>query len=192
MFTGIISNLGKVQNIKNGILKISTDKKLVGKLKVGDSVAVNGVCLTVSKKINNNLEFVVMPETEDRTNFNILKVGGLVNLETAATLNTFLSGHVVQGHVDGVGEILEIKKEGNSRVLKIKISSELNKYIVKKGSITVNGISLTVVGCDKKSFSVSIIPHTWDNTIFHQVKVVDKVNIEVDILAKYLEKFLNK
>ena len=192
MFTGIISNLGKVKSNKNGTLSISANKKIVSSLKIGDSVAVNGVCLTVSKKTPVNLDFIVMPETEGRTNFSMLKTGGLVNLETAATPKTFLSGHFVQGHVDGVGEISEIKNNGNSRLIKIKIAPTLNRYVVRKGSIAINGISLTVVSCDKSSFVVAIIPHTWENTVLHSVKIGDKVNIEVDVLAKYLEKFLNK
>lgn len=130
-----------------------------------------------------------MPETAKRTMLGRLKIGDLVNLELPVSLTQLLSGHLVHGHVDGVGTIKKIQKEGNSRLLTITISRDLNKYIVEKGSIAVNGISLTVinVGLD---FTVGIIPYTWQHTMLKQTKLGDSVNIEVDILAKYLEKIL--
>lgn len=121
-----------------------------------------------------------------------LKINDPVNLELPATPSTFLSGHIVQGHVDGISKLLDIEPSGNSRILKLSIVSSIAKYLVKKGSVAVNGISLTVMETGKKKFTVGIIPYTWDNTMLHTVKIGDLVNIEVDILAKYVSRLLKK
>lgn len=190
MFTGIITHLGKIKNKKENSLNIKTDKKLVARLSEGTSIAVNGICLTVIGSSKDSFSVDFMPESEAKTNIKYLKEGGLVNLELPATPTSFLSGHILQGHIDGVSKLLNIKNEGNSRILKFSISSNLSKYIVSKGSITVNGISLTVIEARKGYFTVGIIPYTWRNTMLHTLRVRDFVNVEVDILAKYLEKLL--
>lgn len=188
MFTGIITNLGKISEIKNKKLKIATDKKLLDKLNRGDSISVDGVCLTVADVDNNSFGVEIIPETESKTSLQYLKKGSLINLELPATSNTFLSGHIVQGHVDGLGELESIKIAGNSRILKFSVPSKIAKYLVEKGSVAINGISLTIIEVKNNQFSVGIIPHTWKNTMLKNLKLGDFVNLEVDILAKYLER----
>jgi len=193
MFTGIVENLGKVGQINNNSFVFSTNAVFCKKIKKGTSVAVNGVCLTVVNKPSKSSFLVeVVPETKDRTMLGHLKKNELVNLELPATVNTFLSGHVVQGHIDGVGKLESIVSLDNSKVLKIKTTKEILDFIVKKGSITLNGISLTVVSVEKNNFTVAIIPFTWNNTMLSKIKVGDDLNIETDVLGKYLKKFLNK
>ena len=193
MFTGIITNLGRLTKREGTYVVFTTDKSFLQRLSTGTSVAVNGVCLTVLEKPKANFFVVeVMPETEKKTNIGYLKENDIVNLELPATPATFLSGHVVQGHVDGISEILSITQEGNSRVFTFSLANKLHKYLVEKGSITINGISLTVISVTSDSFTVGIIPHTWEATMLHTAKVHDKVNVEVDVLAKYIEKLLNK
>jgi len=193
MFTGIIENLGQLKEVDDGIYTFLAPKSFCNKLKIGDSVAINGVCLTIEKKIKPEKFIVsIMPETKDRTVLGNLKPKELVNLELPTTNNKFLSGHFVQGHIDGTGKITAIKKRGNSQILTIKTSNKLARHIVEKGSITINGISLTVANSEKNDFSVAIIPYTWENTTINQAKIGDLVNIETDIIAKYLEKILKK
>jgi len=191
MFTGIISHLGKVESIKGGKFTFSASASLIKSLKKGSSVAVNGVCLTLKnspsgRKFNVDL----MPESIRRTSFSDLKKGDLVNLELAMSTNERFEGHLVQGHVDGVADLTSLKKQGNSRILTFKIPNALSRYIAEKGSISLNGISLTVIDAKGNQFTVGIIPYTWENTMLKQLKDGDKVNIEVDILAKYLEKLV--
>ncbi len=190
MFTGIISHLGKVINKSENKLTIKTGRTLINELSPGTSISVNGICLTVVYKSKDEFSIDYMPETDDKTNIKYLKVSDLVNLELPATANSLLSGHIVQGHVDAVAKLEEINKRGNSCILRFSIAEKLSRYIVEKGSIAVNGISLTVVEVRKDFFTVGIIPHTWDETMLHKIKDGDYVNIEVDILAKYLEKLL--
>jgi len=192
MFTGIITNLGTVyQKTATGLI-IKTGKDFLVKLKKGDSVAVDGICLTVVACGKHSFETDVMPETVSKTNIQYLKQGDLVNLEMPATANSFLSGHLVQGHVDGVGRLQSIVKENNSYILKFSLPPALSKYVVEKGSVAVNGISLTVIKITKNYFTVGIIPHTWEETMLRTIKVGDVVNLETDIIAKYLEKLLKK
>ena len=132
-----------------------------------------------------------MSETFERTNFGALKNGNLVNLELPATPKSFLSGHIVQGHVDGIGAVKKVKKDENQVTLSISIPRQLSRYIVAKGSIAVNGVSLTVIDAKPGSFSVGIIPHTWKSTMFRTLKPKAEVNIETDVLAKYIEKFIS-
>lgn len=190
MFTGIITNLGKISAKERKKLKISAGKKLLDKLKIGDSISIDGICLTVTGI--NKKSFVVefMPETENKTNLKYLKIDSLVNLELPATPASFLSGHILQGHVDTTAMLASIKEQGNSRILKFSIPPSLSKYIVEKGSIAVNGISLTVIQIGKNFFTTGIIPHTWKNTMLHKLKLGDFVNIEVDILGKIFEKLM--
>lgn len=186
MFTGIITHLGTITKKTDNRLVIKIDSSLA--LKEGMSISVNGICLTIVSLEKNTFEINFMPETAKRTNIQYAKVGDLVNLELSATAQTLLSGHIVQGHVDGIGKITEIQKMGNSRIFSFSVASALCRYIVEKGSIAVNGISLTVIASGNDYFTVGIIPYTWENTMLHQAKVNDFVNIEVDVLAKYLEK----
>lgn len=190
MFTGIVTHLGKVANKSDNSLIIKTDKQLINSLSKGASIAIDGVCLTVVNKSKDSFNVDYMPETEKKTNIKYLRIGSLVDLELSARPDTFLAGHIVQGHVDGLAKLVGIKEEGNSRVLKFSISPALSKYIVEKGSIALNGVSLTVVEASKDYFTVGIIPHTWEKTMLHTIKLEDHFNIEVDILAKYVEKLM--
>jgi riboflavin synthase len=190
MFTGIITHLGKVKEKGNFRLTVESDRELLKNLVKGTSISVNGICLTVVSPEKNSFTIDYMPETAKKTNIDSLGSSDLVNLELSATPQTFLAGHIVQGHVDGVGNIAEIKIEKNSKIFRIKIPKQLLKYLVPKGSIAVNGISLTVIDVDENSFTVGIIPHTWEKTMLHRSKTGDLVNIEVDVLAKYIEKLI--
>lgn len=188
MFTGIIKNLGKVKNKTKDTLTVISGQELVKKLSRGDSIAVNGICLTVVKTGRDSFMIDFMEETAKRTNIKYLEAGDLVNLELPATPKTFLSGHMVQGHVDGLGKLTEIK----TGILRVVVPVKLSKYIVEKGSISINGISLTVIETGNNFFTVGIIPYTWENTMLHTLNPGDLVNIEVDILAKYVERILNE
>jgi len=190
MFTGIITTVGIVKKKTKTDLQIEASIDLLQKLEKGTSIAVDGICLTVVSK--NTTSFVInfMPETAEKTNIAFLKKESLVNLELPATVNTLFSGHIVQGHIDTIGIITAITPAGNSRMITFSVPESLHKYIVKKGSIAVNGISLTVVTVSRTHFSVGIIPHTWENTMLNTSILGDTVNIEVDILAKYIENLI--
>lgn len=191
MFTGIITHLGKLTKKEGAIFTFSTDNFFCKKIADGTSVSVNGACLTVFKKpTDNSFSVKVMPETLNKTILKHVQINDLVNLELPVTPQSFLSGHIVQGHIDGVSKLLSISKQENSSTLKFSIFANLSKYIVEKGSIAVNGISLTVIKAGKDFFTVGIIPYTQDNTMLKIIKIGDFVNIEVDILAKYIEKLL--
>jgi riboflavin synthase len=191
MFTGIISHLGKVISNQNNSLTIKTPMSLIPHLTTGMSIAMDGICLTVTKQQKPHFFSIdFMPETAKKTTIASLKKGSIVNLELPATTNTFLAGHIVQGHIDAVSQVVKIKKQGNSRLFAFSLETSISQYLVNKGSIAVNGVSLTVVNAIKDNFTVGIIPHTWSQTNFHQLKVGDWVNIEVDILAKYVEKII--
>lgn len=192
MFTGIITHLGKITQKTDSRLIIEPEKGFLDRFEHGLSVSIDGICLTVVSFYKKDFTIDYMPETAKKTNIEFLQVGDTVNLELPATGDTFLSGHVVQGHVDGVGTIQEIKEEGNSHLFTFSFPEGLSKYIVEKGSITINGISLTIIDIHKDSFSVGIIPHTWERTMLHMAKVGDKVNLEVDVMAKYVEKLVKK
>jgi riboflavin synthase len=192
MFTGIIEGLGnivafdkKTSNRSAAKMKINLGKIAKG-LKVGDSVAINGVCLTAVDISKGITEFEMVGETIKKTNLGFLKRGDKVNIERSLKVGERLEGHFVLGHVDGVGIISKIEKQSNQIQIWIKIPKELSKHIIKKGSITIDGISLTVVDALKDQFSVSIIPHTVQITNLSYKKVGDKVNIETDILGKYI------
>ena len=188
MFTGIISHIGKVKSFQNNQLLVKADRSLIKQVKNGDSVAVNGVCLTVIDKRADLFQVEVMPETLKRTALGGLKSGDIVNLELAMKAADRFAGHIVQGHIDGVATVKSIKQKGNSRLFTFEVPKQLGRYIVEKGSIAVNGISLTVIDASNKTFTDGIIPYTWRHTMLSGAKVGDRVNIEVDILAKYLEK----
>jgi len=190
MFTGIITNIGKVSKNENKILTLKVSKDFLAKVEKGVSISVNGICLTIIDKTKDYFKVDFMPETEEKTNIRNLKINDLVNLEFPVTPSSLLSGHILQGHIDEISKILDIKLSGNSKILKLSISNSLAKYIVEKGSIAINGISLTVIKMEKDSFTIGIIPYTWNNTMLKQIKIGDFLNIEVDILAKYVEKLL--
>ncbi|PRR84369.1 riboflavin synthase [Clostridium vincentii] len=193
MFTGIIEEVGEIQNIKNGIkssrLAIKA-KKVINDTKIGDSICTNGVCLTVINIAGNLFEADIMAETLRRSNLGELKSGSKVNLERALTLDKRLGGHLVSGHIDGVGQIVANLKEDNAVWITIEANSEILRYIVKKGSITIDGISLTVAYIDDKTFKVSIIPHTGEETTLLNKKIGKRVNLECDVIGKYVEKLL--
>ncbi len=191
MFTGIITHTGKFVSKKGEIFSFRTEEAICKKLVLGSSIAVNGVCLTVCKKpLKTLFSVTVMPETIKKTMLGSLKKNELVNLELPMTPESFFAGHIVQGHIDGTGVVTDIALEGNSRLLKITVLPEVSKYIVEKGSIALNGISLTVIKAGKAYFTVGIIPHTWTNTMLQKIKIGDMVNIETDIIAKYIEKLI--
>ncbi len=192
MFTGIITHTGKLEKKERQEFTFSAPLGFVRKLKEGDSVSVNGCCLTVTNIASNTFSVDIMPETQKRTMLGYLTIGDLVNFELPATPSSFLSGHFMQGHIDGTGVIKKIQQEGNSKILTIILPEDLNRYFVEKGSVAVNGISLTVITVDRSLFTVGIIPYTWKNTMIHKIKTGDLVNIEVDILAKYVEKIIKK
>lgn len=193
MFTGIITNLGKFTRKDGSVLTFRADRVFCKKIYKGTSVAVNGVCLTVFEKpTNSSFSIEIMPETLNKTMLGYLKINDPVNLELPATPATLLSGHIVQGHVDGTAKLISITKNSNSHIFKFSAASSLLRYISTKGSIAVNGISLTVIKTAKNYFTVGIIPYTWDNTMLSTIKAGDRVNIEVDILAKYVSRLLKK
>ena len=193
MFTGIIEELGIIQEIKKGSksskLLIKANKVLEN-TKIGDSICTNGVCLTVASLKTNSFEADVMAETLRRSNLGDLKVGSKVNLERALSLQSRLGGHIVSGHIDGTGEIISLIKEDNATWVTIKTTNNILRYIVLKGSITIDGISLTVAYVDDKSFKCSIIPHTAQETTLLNKTNGDTVNLECDVISKYVEKLM--
>lgn len=193
MFTGIIEELGFVARMdltSSGARLVIHASQVPQDTQVGDSVSVNGVCLTVVEHKLNSLSFDVVPETLQRTTLSRLKPGDLVNLERALQPLSRLGGHFVQGHIDGVGTIFSQKAEGKGYRFTISPPKELLPYIAEKGSIAVEGVSLTVARVDNATFDVVIIPHTWKMTTFHRLRPGDHVNIETDILAKYVARLL--
>ena len=190
MFTGIIEELGKIRQITSKDIEIEAVKVLEG-TKLGDSICVNGVCLTVTDIKAGGFVADVSPETFRVTNLNGLKTGSYVNLERAMGVNGRFGGHIVSGHVDGCGRGKFIKNDGEFYRIGIELPKELSKYVIKKGSITINGISLTVAEANGNTIELAIIPHTYENTNLKYLKPEDIVNIEVDMIAKYVEKFLS-
>ena len=192
MFTGIIEEMGIVKSIKSKVITIEANK-IFDDLKLGDSVSVNGTCLTVSSFSNKIFNADITSETLSRTNLGDLKSGFKVNLERALTLNGRLGGHIVSGHIDGVGIVKNISKKSEDIELVIEVPTNLMKYIIEKGSVAVDGISLTIAKVDnnKNNFSVAIIPHTLKETVLYYKKAGDKVNIENDIIGKYVERLLS-
>ena len=194
MFTGIVESVGIIKRtVRRGedvLLGISTSMGL-GDVKVGDSVAVSGACLTVVEVADGSFSADVSAETLAKTTLRALKIGDSVNLEKALKLNSFLGGHFVLGHVDCVGDIREKKERSNSIVLGVEIGEDQGKYIVQKGSVALDGISLTVNKYEKNRFYVNIIPHTVRETTLKLKKAGDQVNVETDILGKYVERFVH-
>ena len=195
MFTGLIEDVGQIGaiHLKNGSAIVTVETQLpVRSMAPGASVAVNGACLTVVKKLKNGFTVDVSPETLRRTNLATLKVASLVNLEQPMRLQERLGGHLVTGHVDGVAKVAAIAKEGEFTIFTFSLPAQLGSLVVSKGSVAVDGISLTVNDCHSKSFSVAIIPFTLQHTNLQGRRVGDKVNIETDLIGKYVHSFLAK
>ena len=194
MFTGIVEELGKIQKIEGGSnckLTISA-KKILEDIKLGDSIAVNGICLTVVKFTSSSFTVDIMMETWKRTSLYKLNPGSPVNLERALPANGRFGGHIVSGHIDGTGEIVSIRQDGNAVWYRIKTSKNIMKFIIQKGSIAIDGISLTVAEAGNADFYVSVIPHTLSNTVLATRHPGDIVNLENDIVGKYIESFTKK
>ncbi|QLY79827.1 riboflavin synthase [Clostridium intestinale] len=193
MFTGIIEELGTYINAETSgdkwRIKIQANKVL-SNTKLGDSISTNGVCLTVSRLGGDYFEADVMEETLRRSNLGKLKKGSRVNLERAMKVDGRFGGHIVSGHIDGRGKIEAYKKERNAVWISINADSEVLKYIVEKGSIAIDGVSLTVAYVDEEKFKVSIIPHTGEETTLLKKQIGDVVNLECDVIGKYVEKLL--
>lgn len=193
MFTGIIEEIGTVKDFtqtSNGAEITISCKKVLSDTKIGDSIAINGVCKTVVEMSENAFTADVSNETLKVTNFLVIKKDEKVNLERALTLNERIGGHLVSGHVDSVAKLVSSKKSADFYNMKFEVNDEASRYIIKKGSITINGISLTVAEIQGKTIEVAVIPHTFENTNLSELKIGDVVNIETDIFAKYIEKFL--
>jgi riboflavin synthase len=195
MFTGLIEETGKVkdiQTLKNGKRLTIACQMVLEELRAGDSVAVNGACLTAVKEGEKSLHVEAVSETLQRTTIQDLIVGDTVNLERALALGGRLGGHLVQGHVDCVGKILSIRSNGLSFEISLEVPREFTHLIVEKGSITIDGISLTVSRCQRNLCELSIIPHTWKSTSLPLKKIGARVNIECDLIGKYVYKFVTK
>ena len=192
MFSGIIEGNQKAQIVikTSGGIRMQIHKPVGWKLKNGDSISIDGVCSTVEKIAKDSFTVFYMPETLKKTTLGSAGNNHQFNLEIPLTLNTLIGGHLVSGHIDTTATVQKITDEKNSKILEFKISPKFTKYIIYKGSITVNGVSLTVVTETKNSFSVSLIPYTLANTNLGTLKKGDKVNIELDLVAKYLEKLV--
>ena len=187
MFTGIVEEVGSVVTSGDGHLSITASKVLDG-LKIGDSVNVNGACLTVTARSESGFSVDVVPETLRRTNLGELAAGAPVNLERAALVGGRLDGHIVQGHIDGTGVGAAVTEEGEALMVGVDAPPDIMRYVVQKGFVAVDGTSLTVVDCSETRFTFTVIPHTRQNTVIGSRSVGDRVNIEVDILAKYVER----
>lgn len=193
MFTGIIEEIGKVKAITRGANSIRLTiavKNVLDDIHIGDSICTNGVCLTVTTFNNDSYTADVMPETMNRTNFKDLRINDLVNCERAMPANGRFGGHIVSGHIDGTGIISKMTRDDKAIRVKIETRPEILRYIVEKGSITIDGISLTVTDVSSFDFGVSIIQHTQDETTLTKKKIGDTVNLENDIVGKYIEKFV--
>jgi riboflavin synthase len=194
MFTGLVEELGKVKAVARGVKSVRLTveaSKVLEDVKLGDSIAVNGTCLTVVEYNENCFTADVMPETVDRTALANLKIGVRVNLERTLSIGDRFGGHIVSGHIDGIGIIRAKDNNDNAIIVKIEASSEVMRYIVKKGSIAIDGISLTIVDYGQDWFTVSLIPHSAAVTTLGFKKTGDVVNLETDIIGKYVEKLLS-
>lgn len=192
MFTGLIEELGKINSIRKGtssaVLDISAE--MASEIKIGESIAVNGVCLTAITTSNTSFQAEVMEETLQKTNLGDLKPGSGVNLERALQIGNRLDGHLVSGHVDGTGVIESISTKDIAKVIKISAGDDILRYLIPKGSIAIDGISLTLIEIEDNYFTVSLIPHTRKMTTLGIKKIGDTVNLEIDTLAKYVAKFM--
>ena len=195
MFTGLIQDLGKIQSRERrgeGFFLTVATGLLLSDVKIGDSIAVDGVCLTVVRLSARAFTAEVSPETLKRTTLSKATAGRSVNVEKSLRLSDFLGGHLVSGHVDGTGEVVGVLKEGNSWRYRFRAPQEIARYLIEKGSVAVDGISLTVAEIEEPEFAVAVIPHTAQSTTLGMKKTGDPVNLEIDPLAKYVEKFLRQ
>ncbi len=193
MFTGIVEEVGQIEKIDKGSVSAALYvkcSKVLEKTNIGDSIATNGVCLTVVDIFENAFKADVMAETLRRSSLGQLSVGSKVNLERALTFQSRLGGHIVSGHIDGMGKIISFEKEDNAVWITIEAGLDILKYIIFKGSIAIDGVSLTVAYVDDKVFKVSIIPHTAEETILLKKDIGSFVNLECDLIGKYVEKLL--
>ena len=191
MFTGIVEELGVVAKISNNAMTVHASK-VTEDLKLGDSIAVNGTCLTAVNFSRTQFSVDLSPETIRRTSLGQLSEGSPVNLERALLASDRMGGHIVQGHVDSTGRVMSSSVDGDSIIFRIRVPKRLNPYIVEKGFIAVDGISLTVVKRGASSFTLAVIPYTLKNTNLASVSIGDRVNLEADILAKYVESLLDR
>ena len=194
MFTGIVETVGEIKElVKNdSFIKVSILPNLnFDHVKIGDSISVNGACLTVAELNGRILVFDIVRETLKITNLNTLEISKMVNLERAMLLSSRIDGHIVQGHIDGVGEIIDISTAKDNTEIFIRLDKENSKNCIYKGSIAINGISLTIADIKKNIIKIAIIPHTLNNTTLSYVKIGDLVNIETDMLSKYVEKIMS-
>ena len=189
MFTGIVEEVGKVISVRSGGVAVAAGGIMPG-MKAGDSMAVNGVCLTLKDLDASSFSVDIMPETLRRTNLGILQAGDGVNLERPLALADRLGGHLVQGHIDDTGRVVSVVQEGGATLIKVEASPEIIGYVVEKGFIAVDGVSLTVVHRDSSSFLVSVVGYTQQNTTLGVRRVGDVVNLEIDIIAKYVEQLV--
>ena len=197
MFTGIIEDIGRIESIETinkhaGLLLTIASRKIVSDVNLGDSISVNGICLTVTNYADTNFQVEVMPETIAKTSLEGIANNSRVNLERAMKANARFGGHIVSGHIDGVGKITAIEEDGIANWYTVQTSEPLMRYIIMKGSIAIDGTSLTVAGVEGDTFKVSIIPHTSEQTIFSTYQVGTIVNLENDIVGKYIEQFTVK
>ena len=195
MFTGIIQAIGSIQEVHssdNGVsLKINSNTLDISDSKIGDSIAVNGVCLTATQVSDNSFTADVSNETINCTTLSDLLIGDSVNLEKSLRINQGIDGHLVSGHVDGIGKVQSINKDGDSSRIKILVEDDIIKYIAKKGSICINGVSLTVNSVEDNIFDVNIVPHTFSVTTLRDLSVGSNVNLEIDLIARYVERLKN-
>jgi riboflavin synthase len=193
MFTGIIETLGTIVNVvkEQENMHLTIKSTITNELKIDQSVAHNGVCLTVVAINDDDYTVTAIKETLNKTNIDKLQVSDIVNLERAMKLGDRLDGHIVQGHVDETGTCVDIKDENGSTAYTFEYNSDKNNVTIEKGSITINGVSLTVVNSTKNGFSVAIIPYTWENTTFKTLQIGDTVNLEFDVIGKYVARLTN-
>ena len=189
MFTGIVEEVGRIRAVGGGRMEIAAKTVLDG-TELGDSIAVNGVCLTVTSVTKRSFTADVMPVTLSRTALGSLRTGDGVNLERALTFSSRLGGHIVSGHIDGVGRLESVEVKENAHILRIKAAPSILRYIVPRGSVALDGVSLTIAEIDDDSFSVSLIPHTRQVTALNEKRLGASVNIENDVIGKYVEKLL--
>ncbi len=192
MFTGLIDGIGTIKRTdrQNGSIRLTISASFAGELKVDESVAINGVCQTVVACNETEFSVIAIPETLDRSTLGDNKTGDTVHLERALQLTDRLDGHIVQGHVDGIAAVIRIEHRGDSREVWLRAPLDCKKYLAEKGSVALDGISLTVAKCRNDDFSVALIPHTLQITNAQRWRVGSKINLEVDVLAKYTERLL--
>lgn len=194
MFTGIIAAIGKINSVqsKGGDLRlqVATQKLDLSDVKLGDSIAINGVCLTVVELLSGQVSFDVSRESIERTSLGNVQSGSEVNLEKALAVGDRLGGHIVSGHVDGLGTIIARQESARSVQFRVEVPDELARYIAEKGSVCIDGVSLTVNKAEQNWFEVNIIPHTMQETIIKTYQVGTRINLEVDIIARYLERLI--